>query len=84
MDTILKSGLQNDREHTVLGNSMADTCLFWSLTGLISSSVNAGGQDISTATQCIIDRFSVTNPGGNAPPTICGSNTGQHSEFWTF
>lgn len=47
-------------------------------TSLISSSVNAGGQDISTATQCIIDRFSVTNPGGNAPPTICGSNTGQH------
>jgi hypothetical protein len=29
---------------------------------------------------CLTDTFSVTNPGGNAPPTICGINTGYHSK----
>ena len=27
---------------------------------------------------CIYDTFTVTSPGGNAPPVICGFNTGQH------
>jgi len=27
---------------------------------------------------CIYDTLTVTNPGGPAPPTICGYNTGQH------
>lgn len=39
-----------------------------------------GGKEVSAATQCLTDRFSVTNPGGIAPPTICGTNTGEHSK----
>ena len=30
--------------------------------------------------QCQTDIFSVTAPGNNAPPTICGTNTGEHSK----
>ncbi len=34
---------------------------------------------VSDATQCLTDRFSVTNGGGGInPPTICGTNTGEH------
>ena len=29
--------------------------------------------------QCQTDQFSVTNPGNNAPPVICGTNSGEHS-----
>ena len=32
----------------------------------------------SVASQCLTDTFSVTNPGGPAPPVICGTNTGKH------
>jgi len=32
----------------------------------------------SAASQCLTDTFSVTNPGGPAPPVICGTNTGKH------
>ena len=35
----------------------------------------------SLASQCLTDSFSITNPGGSAPPTICGTNTGKHSEI---
>jgi len=39
----------------------------------------AGATDDSiTAGDCITDSLTVTNPGGNVPPTICGYNTGQH------
>ena len=30
--------------------------------------------------QCQTDIFSVTSPGNNAPPAICGTNTGEHSK----
>ena len=30
--------------------------------------------------QCQTDIFSVTAPGNNAPPVICGSNSGEHSK----
>ena len=46
-----------------------------------SGVVNAAGdQAVAAATQCQTDTFSVTNPGGATPPTICGINTGEHSE----
>ena len=32
----------------------------------------------SLATRCLIDTFQVTNPGGPTPPTICGTNSGEH------
>ena len=31
--------------------------------------------------QCQTDIFSVTSPGNNAPPVICGTNTGEHSKL---
>ncbi len=31
------------------------------------------------ASNCLTDTFEVTNPGGVTPPTICGTNTGEHS-----
>ena len=37
-----------------------------------------GAKGVSTATQCLTDMFSVTNPNGAAPPVICGTNTGEH------
>ena len=33
----------------------------------------------SGATQCATDTFSVSSPGGTSPPSICGTNTGEHS-----
>ena len=37
----------------------------------------------SGATQCSTDLFSVSNPGGSiTPPSICGSNTGEHSKLY--
>ncbi len=30
--------------------------------------------------QCLTDTFSVSNPDGPSPPTICGTNSGEHSE----
>ena len=38
----------------------------------------AGALAVSSATQCLTDQFSVTNPNGAAPPVICGTNTGEH------
>ena len=34
--------------------------------------------------QCQTDIFSVTSPGNNAPPQICGTNTGEHSKYTIF
>ena len=30
--------------------------------------------------QCQTDQFSVTSPGNNGPPVICGTNSGEHSK----
>lgn len=46
------------------------------------TAATAGG-DATNYGQCITDSFSVTNPGGPSPPTICGTNTGEHSEFYS-
>ena len=35
---------------------------------------------VSAQNQCLTDTFTVTNPGGNVPPAICGTNTNDHSE----
>merc|ERR1711936_42063 len=40
--------------------------------------ISGGAGDCSVASQCLTDTFSVTNPGGTAPPVICGTNTGKH------
>lgn len=36
------------------------------------------GKDITLASRCATDIFSVTSPNGIAPPSICGTNTGDH------
>ncbi|TRY77460.1 hypothetical protein TCAL_16983 [Tigriopus californicus] len=36
------------------------------------------GVAVATASQCLTDRFSISNPGGQTPPVICGSNNGEH------
>ncbi|TRY67506.1 hypothetical protein TCAL_11774 [Tigriopus californicus] len=45
----------------------------------VAGSVSAGAtNEIATKTQCLTDLFSVTSPGNPAPPSICGSNSGEH------
>ena len=44
------------------------------------SVAKVGGKSMFDTTQCQIDIFSVTAPGNNAPPVICGINTGEHSK----
>ena len=34
---------------------------------------------VTDFTRCLTDTFSVTNPDGPSPPSICGINTGEHS-----
>lgn len=41
----------------------------------------AGAAPSNLQTQCLTDSFTVTNPNGVAPPTICGINTGDHSKI---
>lgn len=45
------------------------------LNGVVSL---AGKVKVTQSTQCLTDRFSVTSPGSPSPPTICGTNTGEH------
>ena len=40
-----------------------------------------GGKDLFELGQCQTDMFSVTAPGNNAPPVICGTNSGEHSKY---
>ena len=42
---------------------------------------NCGGNDMFELGQCQTDMFSVTAPGNNAPPVICGQNSNEHSKF---
>lgn len=43
-------------------------------------SIAAGGKAVNQATECLTDTFSLTGPPGSAPPVICGTNSGEHSE----
>ena len=38
-------------------------------------------KEVGAATQCLTDTFTVTNPSGLTPPSICGLNTNSHSKF---
>ena len=46
-----------------------------------TSVTKLGGNNMFEKGQCQTDIFSVTTPGNNAPPTICGTNSGEHSKF---
>ncbi len=41
---------------------------------------NGATVPVTEATQCLTDRFSVSNADGPNPPVICGTNTGEHSK----
>ena len=50
-----------------------------------ATSVNKiGGKTVYEELQCQTDLFSVTAPGNNAPPVICGTNSGQHSNCFLY
>merc|ERR1719427_224464 len=57
--------LRLDFETFSISNPVTDT------TATITATSNRAGN-------CDTDSFSVTSPGGKAPPLICGVNTGQH------
>ena len=57
------------------------TITITALTELNGNQVTKGSVPVSLATQCLTDTFSVTGPSGSVPPVICGTNTGEHSEF---
>ena len=66
---------------TITGPSTLTT----STVKTIGGSVATDGAESSGASQCATDLFSVTNPGGsNTPPSICGTNTGEHSMIYFF
>ena len=44
--------------------------------------VAVGTVSVAESTRCLTDRFSVTSGDGLTPPTICGTNTGEHSKFF--
>ena len=52
------------------------------LNGMILDTTTTG-VDVSFVSQCLTDTFSVTN-GGSAAPTICGTNSGEHSKYLTY
>lgn len=47
-------------------------------TSTTTGVMTIGGIKSVEKTQCQTDIFSVTTPGNNAPPQICGTNTGEH------
>ena len=48
-------------------------------TSTTTGVMTIGGIKSVEKTQCQTDIFSVTTPGNNAPPQICGTNSGEHS-----
>ena len=58
------------------------TITLTALAELNGNVVTKPGVPVSLATQCLTDTFSVTGPSGSVPPVICGTNTGEHSEFF--
>lgn len=63
--------LRLDYETFALNNPVTLT----TATGLLGAD---GSGLFNSLGQCQVDQFSVSSPGGKAPPVICGTNTGQH------
>ena len=42
----------------------------------------AAGTQSNLNTVCLDDSFSVSNPGGQSPPVICGNNNDMHSKLY--
>ena len=52
-----------------------------SINKILAGVPSVTGQLASNAGRCLTDQFSVTSA-STAPPSICGTNTGYHSEFF--
>lgn len=63
---------------TITGPSTLTTS-FAKATGNVISA--GAAKEISTASRCLTDTFTVTNPSGSSPPAICGTNNGEHSKL---
>ena len=62
----------------ITGPTTVTLTIGYTIGGSLSAFVSPG-KPVSLATQCLTDTFSLTGPSGSAPPTICGTNTGEHS-----
>ena len=67
-------------QFTITGPSTSTASVLKTLAGQAAG----GMKNVATATQCLTDTFSVTSPGGISPPSICGTNSGEHSIFFQF
>ncbi len=61
----------------IAGPSTSTVVIGKALNGQPATVANA--VPFSSSTRCLTDTFTVTVPGGPAPPEICGLNTGEHS-----
>eukprot|EP00095_Tigriopus_kingsejongensis_P012198 maker-scaffold1149_size94623-snap-gene-0.18 protein:Tk12198 transcript:maker-scaffold1149_size94623-snap-gene-0.18-mRNA-1 annotation:"transcriptional regulator" len=62
-------------QFTITGPSTSRDVVGTFMLGEIAS---AGGGSYTTSSQCLTDSFTISNPSGAAPPTICGINTDEH------
>lgn len=70
--------LRLDFSTFVINQPSTDTL---SVSKVLNGEPSAGaGIPVTTVGQCITDRFYATSPGNQAPPIICGTNTGEHSK----
>ena len=46
----------------------------------LNGELAAGGVASNLVGQCLIDRFTVSNPSGLSPPVVCGTLPNEHSE----
>ena len=58
--------------NTVIGGALANTVIAGPIANL---------RPVTNRGRCLTDTFSVTSPDGRAPSTICGTNSGEHSEL---
>ena len=63
---------------TITGPSTSSMSVGTSLNGAL---LVAGTKKVANKNQCLTDTFTVSNPGGNVPSAICGTNTNEHSRF---
>ena len=66
---------------TITGPSSVTTTLNTKQLALNGVNTAGGGLASSDLTRCMIDQFSVTSPGSQSSPVICGINTGAHSKI---
>ena len=64
----------------IAGPSTTTASSFQTLNGQQTTGTNANARASSVNSQCLVDTFQVTNPGGITPPLICGNNAGEHSK----